>query len=149
MKITTRATRNIQEKDKEHLMSDPYAPEMKTRTEEGSPTHEHPPCPYSLFSLCLLFTGVVFIFVFFENILISFEWSNSDNYINQNCRHLKPIIPNIDLSPLSPQREERFRAVQVCLLFTGAVFIFVFFENTLISFEWSNSDNYINQNCRH
>ena len=100
-------------------LSDPYPAESKTRRipeGSGSPSHgdhsEQPFCPYSLSSLCLLFVGVMMIFSYFESILISFEWSYTDNYIDHNCQPLKPINPNIDLSSLSPQRKERFEAVQ-------------------------------------
>ena len=100
----------------EQLVPELYCSEIKRRMGEGSSNHAHgaskKPFPYNV---CTLITGTLLVLVFFEGILATMEWSNSDNYVNQNCRHLKPIDPNVDLSSLSPERKERFKAVQLAI----------------------------------
>lgn len=66
-------------------------------------------------NLCIALTTFVFVFVVLEHILTSIEWSRNENYLNQTCRHLKPIDPNLDLSSLSQERRERFKAVQLAV----------------------------------
>ena len=55
---------------------------------------------------------LAFAYVVLQQISTSIKWSNGDNFVHKPCRHLKPIDPNHDLSSLSPERIERFKAVQ-------------------------------------
>ena len=55
--------------------------------------------------------SLVFVYCTLQ-ILPSEEWFTSEHYKDKKCRHLKPIDPNIDLSVLSAERRERFKAVQ-------------------------------------
>lgn len=80
---------------------------------KASETIQRYPCSYNIW---ILSTGLVFmLYMALEHILTSIEWSNRDNYIHQTCRHIKPIDPNLDLSSLSPERKERFKAVQLAV----------------------------------
>lgn len=67
------------------------------------------------YNLCILSTALIFIFVTTERSFTSIEWYDSEHYKFQKCHPLKPIDPNPDLSSLSSERKERFKAVQLAV----------------------------------
>ena len=98
-------------------MSQSPAAGMKIRignasNKAGKATQRYP----RSYNLCILSTGlVVLLFIALEHILTSIEWFKRENFIHEQCRHLKPIDPNLDLSSLSSERKERFKAVQLAV----------------------------------
>jgi len=108
--------RRIQDNETEYPLLEPSGAGKKTSigkaSNKASKATQRYLCSHNL---CILSIALVFIYVALERILSSIGWSNSENYADQTCRHLKPIDPNPDLSSLSPERKERFKAVQLAV----------------------------------